>query len=1121
MALSFQELKDRARAEHRPWGDPCRRKGCGLPKLRHYVSHTFLGERAGACTRAGCGLPFENHYQRYGGQNKRYRSLALVPPQGKEDKGTPFYPVGVDGEGFGHGDGVDHRYTLLGARCAAPKENESRVRRYIEIGDDGHTYDELGDRITKAPRLDKDGRPLGLRTADCLDFFLAMPLKSKCFGFSFGYDLSMMLRDVDPRRLFLLTHPELRARPVQHKSGAPTPVRWQDPLQSKSAPPYFLNLQGRRFSVARKNARGVLRRTVVWDIFAFFGKSFVDVLDIENIGTPEHRASIREMKLARDSFGPGDRERVRSYCLDECRDTAEIVERLIASHEQVGLHLRHFYGPGSSADAMLNQMGIRQALGRVEKTVPGNLRKLERQLVKEYKKKGYSFSLPRRIEEVDQERRRDAQRAMLPEGRRPKDYWSLQLMKLGVQRFLVPAVDAQRILSVAETGESDPATVHALQQFQIQHQLPATGAIDVETSAALLYFRHKYESTVRRETDLRVKREFNEQLGTMRQKHLADVITRTVEEKIEFEQRKRVRGPEKMQSAVMAAFFGGRFEHAVMGVVEPDRGDAGPDRRRGIWSYDLSQAYPAALLSLPCLLHATWTFTMDEALFKKADHALVRYALGPAPKDMLWAPLPYRTDGGSHVYPARSGGGWVYAREFRAAERIWNAMAPGYVQFKGAWIYERACDCPNPFTVGGISGTGVVGYYLERLRFGKDARGLTIKGGLNSCFGKLCQAAGKDPIYQSYLWAGMITAHCRARILELMGIHRDMRNVLAIATDGVLSLEYFNDDRLPPPDASPTGEGSLSPEVREAIAERNQKEIETAAREGRRARVELFHRPLGGWERRRIGTEKEPKALFLMKPGVYFPLNPSASDMDEMRARGFGRARLVSAAVNREADAKKSGGDLLVDAWTACPRDDLKDADGVHYVTVALPARKTFHGIRASIREVPCTPEEADTKIDNRRVAFKYAVPNTPGAQPLPGNPRIWAMHDGSHFEIQLVDEDDPRPSHAVPIHLKYVASEKFLSWTLDEVHESFAPLPKRAAVVRSGKSAILPLRSADSGRPEDDELRWRSQSYQPNIGARKAEDRMRALTQKQYYLDARDSADEEAEVVANEGVSE
>ncbi len=302
----------------------------------------------------------------------------------------------------------------------------------------------------------------------------------------------------------------------------------------------------------------------------------------------------------------------------------------------------------------------------------------------------------------------------------------------------------------------------------------------------------------------------------------------------------------EMREAIASAFFGGRFENSVIGTIwQP------------LVNWDISSAYVYQLAFLPCLEHGSWTHTTKRNDLEKAQAqagALVRYSLGPNPGIGDWGPFPFRTKDGSISFPITSGGGWVWLDEFLAGERLWP-----HVRFHEAWVYSCNCGC-RPFQK-------IPEYYLQRLKIGKEGPGIIIKLGMNSCYGKLAQSVG-NAIFNSWIWAGMITSGCRAQLLQLMGLHKNRSDVLMMATDGLLTKDHS----IIPPDPLKTGTGATG-------------------------------KPLGGWERKNAD-----KGMFIARPGIYFPLDLvdddsdckgkkcgvcSACYMQAIRARGVGRSVVV------------------------------------------------------------------------------------------------------------------------------------------------------------------------------------------------------------------------------------
>ena len=297
--------------------------------------------------------------------------------------------------------------------------------------------------------------------------------------------------------------------------------------------------------------------------------------------------------------------------------------------------------------------------------------------------------------------------------------------------------------------------------------------------------------------------------------------------------------PKELNIPIASAFFGGRFENSVIGKIEGT-----------VYSYDISSAYPYQLAFLPCLFHGTWEHTTNRADITNGRTALIRYSMHDNPRINDWAPFPYRTNDGAICYPITSPGGWIWKDEFLAGERLFPN-----VTFEEAWVYYCSCDC-NPFQ-------RIPDYYSERCRIGKEGPGIVLKLGCNSCYGKLAQSVGRG-IFNSWVWAGLITSGCRAQILDFLGMHKDRSNMMMVATDGIYTRERFAVDAF---DKKFPLDGT-----------------ETKIQSPRDTNTFHTGKPLGGWEEKVI-----TKGVFVARPGIYFPIGPTKEEIKDVRGRGVGK----------------------------------------------------------------------------------------------------------------------------------------------------------------------------------------------------------------------------------------
>lgn len=293
---------------------------------------------------------------------------------------------------------------------------------------------------------------------------------------------------------------------------------------------------------------------------------------------------------------------------------------------------------------------------------------------------------------------------------------------------------------------------------------------------------------------------------------------------------KRGTAPSAMRIPVACAFFGGRFENSVIGRVK------GP-----VYNADISSAYPYQIYHLPCLEHGKWSYAKNPRTteIEASTLALIHWRSMPVHGMRAWGAFPVRDNKSNTIaFPLSGLGGWTWKEEWLEGRRL-----HGY-QANEAWLYHTTCDC-RPFRE-------IAAIYRERVKVGKEGKGIVLKLAANSVYGKTAQSQGTKPPFQSWIWAGNITSGTRAQLLQsLDGSERDWE-VLMFATDGVFSTRLID---FPKP--KDTGTFDLE-------------------------------KPLGGWEVKTLDA-----GVFCARPGIYFPLDmpekPSDSEVKTIRARGLGK----------------------------------------------------------------------------------------------------------------------------------------------------------------------------------------------------------------------------------------
>ena len=226
--------------------------------------------------------------------------------------------------------------------------------------------------------------------------------------------------------------------------------------------------------------------------------------------------------------------------------------------------------------------------------------------------------------------------------------------------------------------------------------------------------------------------------------------------------------PDEIMPFANAAYYGGRFEAPAIGYIAPPE---------GVYEYDRNSAYPYAMLSLPCLQisHGEWVALKKPPVDGSVWIAQIHFK---GREDAHIYGLPVRDQTAGTVYFPREGNGIYWGIEIEAAKRLGTEIeTTGPI-----YGYQQKCSC-KPFD-------WVSQVYCARFQFkGKTKK--VIKLGINSLYGKQAQSIGEPP-YANPVYAGMITAHMRAGLLDAVADMRSDRNVMMFATDALFVSERLD-----------------------------------------------------------------------------------------------------------------------------------------------------------------------------------------------------------------------------------------------------------------------------------------------------------------------------------------
>lgn len=255
---------------------------------------------------------------------------------------------------------------------AADAGQSSKPSSINFIGLDGESIDDkyvlLG---TSHPSYCLENKS-GITTLEAFDFLFRLGhnrhlrKQSTIFvGYFFSYDVEMICRDLPKnikRRLF-------NPRTILIKRGKDKGKFKKDRVIWKD---YELTYIKRKyFSVRKRGEKGNFYGITVYDVSGFFtgfpSRSFVSVLSQMRIEVPQE---VIEGKRERGAFDWQRYPAIKEYNRIECEKLVELMHKIHAMTEAVGLTPRRWYGSSAVANNALRQWNIRDYMRR---TVQENL----------------------------------------------------------------------------------------------------------------------------------------------------------------------------------------------------------------------------------------------------------------------------------------------------------------------------------------------------------------------------------------------------------------------------------------------------------------------------------------------------------------------------------------------------------------------------------------------------------------------------------------------------------------------------------------------------------------------------------------------------------------------------
>lgn len=191
-----------------------------------------------------------------------------------------------------------------------------------------------------------------LTTDQCLDLIMQGDDQVINFSFAFNYDVNQILWQLPQSKMNRL----IKRGRVRYGKYL---IEW---------------VPGKWFQVKRLQGRKCIK---IFDSWHFFNCALVTddpknpgALDKYNIGTPEERKYLADMKKARPTFTWAEIEEVKKYWTLEGRLMVQLMEYIRTLFADAGMYITSWHGPGAVARYMLNGHQVKKAQNDTRRNHP-------------------------------------------------------------------------------------------------------------------------------------------------------------------------------------------------------------------------------------------------------------------------------------------------------------------------------------------------------------------------------------------------------------------------------------------------------------------------------------------------------------------------------------------------------------------------------------------------------------------------------------------------------------------------------------------------------------------------------------------------------------------------------
>lgn len=190
-------------------------------------------------------------------------------------------------------------------------------------------------------------------------------------GFSFDYDVNMILRDLNGDEVKALWN-HANEQLSTHDTYIPVlngeyeldylPRKYLKIRKVSNNPKYIYTGRHKKDG-SPEFRRNVISSIVIWDVFGFFQKSFVQSCLDYGVTTT---AFLEEMKQRRGTFTEADIKEMAQYSVLECQLLVQMMNKLRDAIKGAGYTINRWDGPGAIAAAFMRRNEVKKHLPKQE-----------------------------------------------------------------------------------------------------------------------------------------------------------------------------------------------------------------------------------------------------------------------------------------------------------------------------------------------------------------------------------------------------------------------------------------------------------------------------------------------------------------------------------------------------------------------------------------------------------------------------------------------------------------------------------------------------------------------------------------------------------------------------------